>query len=139
MTAHQRHPEPGLTVAPEDGQSWPITAEQIAERWHCGVRKVKRLAKANGIGRRSSRTLLFNRDEYEQLYESLPQCRSVSSSAKGRKTSTSGALSEARLSLKVRALLTGNKPNSSARSGKRNYMKPRSSARVLSFPSSERS
>jgi len=53
--------------------AWPITIEEIASRWHCGVRWLKLHAKSVGLGRRAGRRILFGEDEYNSLYQSLPR------------------------------------------------------------------
>ena len=51
---------------------WPLTAEQIAERWSCTPRWLKELARSNGCGRRAVKRLIFFHDDYEQLKAALP-------------------------------------------------------------------
>lgn len=101
--------------------------------------------KTHAYYRRAGRRYVFSAEHIEALKLSIheaseskrgSQCRSRSKNAGA--SGMSGARSEAKVSSKLRALLNATKPNSAGRSGKRSYMKDRSSAGVLPFPSSER-
>jgi hypothetical protein len=46
---------------------WPVTVEQIADRWGGGPRWLKEVARGSGCGRRAGKRLIFFEADYEQL------------------------------------------------------------------------
>ena len=124
---------------------WPITLEQAAERLKVkNIRRLREHARKVKIGRKIGAVVLFDREEFDALYRSLP-CHSESSNGAGKtrkgqsaSPSTCAALSAASVSTRLAAHLTAAKQKRSGRSGRRNFLKHPSSGLVLSFPSNER-
>jgi hypothetical protein len=52
--------------------AWPITDRDAATRLHMGLRRVRKLAAANGIGRRAGKRLIFSERDFDALYHALP-------------------------------------------------------------------
>ena len=59
-----------LTAAP--AETWPVTIEEVAARWHCGVRWLKDIAREAGCGRRAGKAIILFEDDYLALKGSLP-------------------------------------------------------------------
>lgn len=53
--------------------SWPITDEMAAERLHSTVKRIRILARAQGVGRVMGRRLLLWEEDYNAIVEALPR------------------------------------------------------------------
>jgi hypothetical protein len=112
---------------------WPIDIVEAARLLHCGVRGLKDHCRAVGIGRRSGRTIIFSQSDFDALYRSLP-CSGFTSDPE-TPSGISAEPSEAAVATKLRARKTALLQRRQGRSGKRSYLKKRSSESVVPFPS----
>ncbi len=119
---------------------WPITIAEVARRFGASERRLKSIARKNGIGKKAGRAIILDQAAFKALYEALP-CPSPSSGAAPAAPATSAARSAPTprsVSTKLRERLTRSSPSSTGRSARRSYMKHPSTAPVLLFPSSRR-
>ena len=85
-------------MAPERAaDEWPITIEEAARRFHCGVRWLKAHASKHGIGRRAGKAIIFTEAEFGALYESLPSPSSTRNVAVTQSVNLSDWQTEKRL------------------------------------------
>jgi hypothetical protein len=104
-----------------DNEQWPISIAEVARRWGYGLRRLKGIARANGIGRKAGRgNILLDDLELKKLYEALPR--------PGRQT-PKAAIPAGPSELAVTRRLQKHL----GRRGKRNYLKDRSPG-VVPFP-----